>query len=108
LVLAVVILCLLFVVLRLARPERPRVVPPAPPSTFSNYPGSMESQRDKMRSLYDALGGDEERVVAAYAASEKAGEVQRKSNDYGLNADAYARRLLADGIAKKWINQKSA
>lgn len=105
--LAVVILCLLFVVLRLGRIERPRTVPPAPPQTFSNYPGSMESQRDKMRSLYATLGGDEELVVAAYAASEKAGDVQRKSNDYGLNADAYARRLFADGIAKKWINQKS-
>lgn len=67
----------------------------------------MESQRDKMRSLYATLDGDEERVVAAYAAAEQAGDVQRKSNDYGLNADAYARRLFADGIAKKWMNQKS-
>lgn len=105
--LAVVILCLLFVVLRLGRIERPRVVPPAPLQSFSNYPGSMESQRDKMRSLYATLGGDEELVVAAYAAAEKAGDVQRKSNDYGLNSGAYARRLFADGIAKKWINQKS-
>ena len=59
-----------------------------------------------MRALYAVHDGDEERVIAAYAAAETAGEVQRKSNDYGLNGYTYAQRLYADGVAKKWIFAK--
>lgn len=63
----------------------------------------MESQRHKMRALFNAYEGDENRIVEAYAAAEIVGEVQRRSNDYGLDPQAYARRLFADGIAKNWI-----
>jgi len=65
--------------------------------------GSVTSQRDKMRELYKQNAGDEQRTIAAYAAAERRGEVSRRSNDYGLNAEEYARRLLADGVRKGWI-----
>lgn len=56
-----------------------------------------------MRELYSQLGGDHDRVVAAYAAAERAGDVSRASNDHALSAEDYARRLLSDGIRKGWI-----
>ena len=65
--------------------------------------GSVTSQRDKMRELFQKNAGDEERTVSAYAAAERAGEVSRRSNDYALNAEEYARRLLSDGVRKGWI-----
>jgi len=65
--------------------------------------GSVTSQRDKMRELFQECRGDEERTVLAYAAAERAGEVSRRSNDYALNAEEYARRLLADGVRKGWV-----
>ena len=77
-----------------------------PPSKFSVTPGSMESQRNKMRELFTLHGADEDKVIEAYAAAEVAGEVQRRSNDYGLNPNAYARRLYADGVAKGWIHER--
>lgn len=66
--------------------------------------GSVTSQRDKMRELFHEYRGDEEMTVKAYAAAERAGEVFRRSNDYELNAEEYARRLFADGVRKGWIS----
>lgn len=65
--------------------------------------GSVTSQRDKMRELFQRNAGDEEKTVLAYAVAERAGEVSRRSNDYALNAEEYARRLLNDGVRKGWI-----
>jgi hypothetical protein len=65
--------------------------------------GSVTSQREKMRELFKECGGNEEKTVLAYAAAERAGEVSRRSNDYALNAEEYARRLFADGVRKDWI-----
>ena len=52
------------------------------------------TQRDVMRDLNRRFGGDDDKVVAAYAAAERRGDVRRASN---------ARRLYADGIAKGWL-----
>lgn len=60
-------------------------------------------QVDKMRELYRKHNGDEDQCVADYAAAERRGEVHRRSNMYGLNADEYAYRLFQDGIRKGWI-----
>jgi hypothetical protein len=60
-------------------------------------------QREKMRELYAAMGGDEDRTVAAYAAAERAGVVQRRSNLLGKSPERYARDLFADGRIKGWL-----
>jgi hypothetical protein len=65
--------------------------------------GSVASQRDKMRELYRQCAGDEEKTITAYASAEERGEVNRRSNDYALNPEEYARRLLADGLRKGWL-----
>ena len=62
--------------------------------------GSVTTQRDKMRELFQANAGDEGKTITAYAAAERAGEVSRRSNDYALNSEEYARRLLIDGVRK--------
>ena len=63
-------------------------------------------QIDKMRELYRSLSGDQELVVAAYAAAERKGEVKRSSNKHGLSAETYARALFMDGTRKGWIRQE--
>ena len=60
-------------------------------------------QRDVMCELYRQCGADEERVVRAYAAAEQRGEVRRDSNSHNLDAVAYARVLLRDGLQKGWL-----
>jgi hypothetical protein len=60
-------------------------------------------QRDKMRELFRLHGGNEDRVVRAYAEAEQRGEVRRNSDTRGLTAHDYAARLFADGIKKGWI-----
>jgi len=85
----------------------PRLYDPDAPSGEPWVPdkseGSVTSQRDKMRELFQENAGDEEKTVSAYASAERAGEVSRRSNDYALNAEEYARRLFADGVRKGWI-----
>jgi hypothetical protein len=61
------------------------------------------NQRDIMRDLNRRFGGDDDKVVAAYAAAERRGEVRRASNVHGMTPEEYARRLYADGVAKGWI-----
>ena len=61
------------------------------------------TQRDVMRNLHRRLGGDHERIVAAYAAAERSGEAQRASNVLGMTAEAYAEALYQDGIKKGWL-----
>ena len=61
------------------------------------------TQRDVMRDLNRRFGGDDDKVVAAYAAAERRGEVRRASNVHGMTPEEYARRLYADGVAKGWI-----
>jgi len=56
-----------------------------------------------MRDLNRRFGGDDDKVVAAYAAAERRGEVRRASNVHGMTPEEYARRLYADGVAKGWI-----
>jgi hypothetical protein len=61
------------------------------------------TQRDVMRVLYRRLDGDEDKVVAAYAAAERRGDATRASNVRNMEPEEYARRLYADGVAKGWI-----
>jgi hypothetical protein len=61
------------------------------------------TQRDVMRNLYRRLGGDHDRVVAAYAAAERRGEVTRASNVRHMEPEEYAGRLYADGVKKGWM-----
>ncbi len=61
------------------------------------------TQRDVMRNLFRRFGGDHDRIVAAYAAAERAGDVQRASNVRGMEPEEYAERLYQDGIKKGWL-----
>ena len=61
------------------------------------------TQRDMMRGLYRRVGGDHERVVAAYAAAERSGDVQRASNVRQMTPEEYAERLYQDGVKKGWL-----
>jgi len=56
-----------------------------------------------MRLLVNRHGMNEERVVREYAAAEERGDVVRKSNTWGYNAERYARALWRDGVQKGWI-----
>jgi len=60
-------------------------------------------QVDVMRELCTQLGGDQEAVIAAYAAAEQRGEVPRRSNIHGFTAEKYALRLWQDGVSKGWL-----
>ena len=57
-----------------------------------------------MRDLVRRYGMNEDRIVREYAAAERRGDVARSSNDYGLDAETYARRLWADALKKGWIS----
>lgn len=72
-----------------------------PPTTRST--GRASSQREVMRSIYAKCKGDEERAVRDYAAAERRGDVERRSNTYSISPEAYARALLSDGIRKGWL-----
>ena len=61
------------------------------------------TQRDVMRELNRRFGGDHDKVVAAYAAAERRGDVKRTSNVRGMEPEEYAERLYRDGVAKGWI-----
>ncbi|MEO8274566.1 MAG: hypothetical protein ABI620_10910 [Chloroflexota bacterium] len=61
------------------------------------------TQRDVMRDLYRRLGGNEDKVLAAYAAAERSGDARRASNMRNMEPGEYARRFYADGVAKGWL-----
>ena len=58
-----------------------------------------------MRELFRLHGGDEARVIQAYAEAEHRGEVERESDTHGLTPHDYAARLFADGTRKGWIHE---
>ena len=64
---------------------------------------ALATQRDVMRNLHRRLGGDHDKVVAAYAAAERSGEVQRASNVREMEPEEYAERLYRDGVKKGWL-----
>jgi hypothetical protein len=64
----------------------------------------MPTQRDLMRDLFRHHRGNEDAIVAAYAAAEARGEVARASNAYDLSPEECARRLLEDARKKGWIS----
>jgi hypothetical protein len=68
-------------------------------SPFAKKP----SQRDVMRDIYSRYHGKEDRVIAEYAAAERAGKVQRIGNKSGHTAEQYAAALLNDGLKKGWL-----
>ncbi len=59
-------------------------------------------QRDKMRELIERHGRDHQAIISAYAAAEKRGEVDRKSNSHSIDSLAYAAALYRDAMRKKW------
>lgn len=63
------------------------------------------NQRDYMRTLFQMHGNNENLLVSGYAAAERRGIVHRKSNQFKLTPEQYARALYRDGIRKSWINQ---
>ena len=63
-------------------------------------------QRDMMRSLYQAIGNDEQALISNYADSERSGKVVRGSNSLHLSPEQYARALYLDGIRKGWIKEE--
>ena len=56
-----------------------------------------------MRELMRFHRGSAEKVIAAYALAEKAGEVTRTRKTYKITSENYASRLFNDGIKKGWI-----
>ena len=63
----------------------------------------MTSQREMLRLLFDRYGPDENKLIRAYAAAERRGEVKRTSNAHDFTPEEYATRLLADARQKGWI-----
>lgn len=63
----------------------------------------LVSQRDVMRRLWLNCRCAAECAVRAYAEAERRGEVMRARNASGLDAEGYARALLADGLRKGWL-----
>ena len=61
------------------------------------------TQRDVMRELVKRLGPNKQAVVAAYAAAEQRGEVDRLRDKNGIDAERYARAFWADGVKKGWF-----
>jgi hypothetical protein len=55
------------------------------------------------RELDRRFGGDHDKVVAAYAAAERRGDVKRASNVRHMEPAEYASRLYADGVKKGWM-----
>jgi soluble lytic murein transglycosylase-like protein len=50
------------------------------------------TQRDVMRDLHRRFNGDHDKVVAAYAAAERRGDVTRAASVLGAEPEEYARR----------------
>lgn len=61
----------------------------------------MIRQVNRIRQLHEQYGGDEEKVIHAYATAERNGEVQRKSNVAGWTAESYARALFYNTFRRK-------
>ena len=61
------------------------------------------TQRDVMRNLHRRFDGDHDKVVAAYAAAERRGEVTRASNVLDMEPEECARRLYQDGVKRGWM-----
>jgi hypothetical protein len=60
-------------------------------------------QRDLIRRLVAEHGRNKDRVCTEYAAAERSGQVQRKSNPKGLSPEQYAEALWYDGERKGWF-----
>lgn len=68
----------------------------------------MAKQRDIMRQLWRKYAPDHARIIREYAVSEMAGLVPRASNPRNTSPIEYAKRLLADGLAKGWLDATTA
>ncbi len=61
----------------------------------------FRTQRHAMKWLYARYGNDREKIAEEYAALEAKGEVQRRSDTWGIDSRTYALALLSDGLRKK-------
>jgi hypothetical protein len=63
------------------------------------------TQRNAMRHLLSVHGYDKRRVCEAYAAEDRRGKVERKSNINDMTSEAYADEVWRDGHRRDgpWI-----
>ena len=61
------------------------------------------TQRDVMRLLYVRHRGNEAAIIAEYVIALREGKVVRKSDTNAISPEDYAKRLLHDGISKRWL-----
>lgn len=69
--------------------------------------GEPISQRDYMRELLVRLGGDRDKVCAAYARAEQEGIVTRNRNTHNMPPEDYSAALWEDGVKKGWLKVSS-
>jgi hypothetical protein len=73
------------------------------PDTHDLAPRDLVDEAEADRSTAPHYFNGAGKVVAAYAAAERRGAVQRASNVRDIDPEEYARRLYADGVAKGWL-----
>lgn len=61
-------------------------------------------ERELTRALYRLYNAYEAAVCAAYARAEATGKAFRKSGDFTLSSEAYAKALIARGLAEGWLD----
>lgn len=69
-------------------------------SKIGASPGQREFIREAVHRLIEA---NKVALGAEYAEAERAGQVPRNSNDYGMDAAKYGERLIEDGLRKGWL-----
>jgi hypothetical protein len=62
------------------------------------------TQRELMRRLVAKLGKNADAVCRTYAAAEKAGQIERRRDKYGLSPEQYAQALWRDAQRRGWIS----
>jgi hypothetical protein len=60
-------------------------------------------QREMMRRLVSKHGRNPDVVCREYAKAEQRGDVERRSDKYGISPEGYARALYRDGERKGWL-----
>jgi len=61
------------------------------------------TQRDVMRLLYVRHKGNEAAIIAEYVIAVREGKVAKKGDANAISPEDCARRLLRDGISKRWL-----
>ncbi|PAW68289.1 MAG: hypothetical protein B9S34_03015 [Opitutia bacterium Tous-C1TDCM] len=56
-----------------------------------------------MRLLFVHHKGNEAAIISEYVIAEREGKVLRNSDTNAMSPEDYAKRLLQDGIRKRWL-----